>query len=199
MSAIFVFTTKTTQPHPQVFLVNGSLTCRRLHFWRHFLIKHKILPNLFISYWLWWIKRLLLANQNRGNILNEIIIFFLNITLVLDSLDTLQTCSVLIFLRVPQPCKSVVVINCTTLLIQLFISIYNIHDGFSQHVQYSGRKSENILFIDKFHHHRSKRNADSNAPSCKVNNCTYVKVRFVNMSYSVFIHNSIFWNGSSIS
>ena len=102
----------------------GSLTCRRLHFWRHFLIKHKILPNLIISNWLWWIKRVLLANQNRGNILNERIIFFLNITLVLDSLDTLQTCSVLIFLRVPQPCKSVVVINCTTLLIQLFISIY---------------------------------------------------------------------------
>ena len=75
-SAIFVFTTKTTQPRPQVFLVNGSLTCRRLHFWRHFLIKHKIRPNLVISNWLWWIKRVLLANQNRGNILNEIIIFF---------------------------------------------------------------------------------------------------------------------------
>ena len=65
------------------------------------------------------------------------------------------------------------------------------YDGFSQHVQYSGRKSEN-MFIDKFHHHRSRRNADSNAPSCKVNNCTYVEVRFVNMSYSVYIHNSMF-------
>ena len=31
MSAFF-FTTKTTQPRPQVFLVNGALTCRRLHF-----------------------------------------------------------------------------------------------------------------------------------------------------------------------
>ena len=39
-----------------------------LHFWRHFLVKHKILPNLVISNWLWWIKRLLLANQNRENI-----------------------------------------------------------------------------------------------------------------------------------
>ena len=31
MSAIFVFTTKTTQPRLQVFSVNGALTCRRLH------------------------------------------------------------------------------------------------------------------------------------------------------------------------
>ena len=31
-STILVFTTKTTQPCPQVFLVNGALTCRRLHF-----------------------------------------------------------------------------------------------------------------------------------------------------------------------
>ena len=28
MSAIFVFTTKTTQPRPQVFSVNGALTCK---------------------------------------------------------------------------------------------------------------------------------------------------------------------------
>ena len=28
MSAIFIFTTKTTQPRPQVFLVNGALICR---------------------------------------------------------------------------------------------------------------------------------------------------------------------------
>ena len=32
VSAIFVFTTKTTQPRPQVFSLNGSLTCRGLHF-----------------------------------------------------------------------------------------------------------------------------------------------------------------------
>ena len=31
-SAILVFTTKTTQPRPQVFSVNGVLTCRGLHF-----------------------------------------------------------------------------------------------------------------------------------------------------------------------
>ena len=29
MSAIFVFTTKTTQPPPQVFSVNGALTCKK--------------------------------------------------------------------------------------------------------------------------------------------------------------------------
>lgn len=53
----------------------------------------------------------------------KLLIYFLNITLVLDSLDTVQTCSVLIFLNVLQPCKSLVVTDCTTLLIQLFISI----------------------------------------------------------------------------
>ena len=67
----FSFTTKTTQPRPQVFSVKGALTCRRLHFWRHFLIKHKIFPNFVISNWLWWIMRVLLANQNWENILNE--------------------------------------------------------------------------------------------------------------------------------
>ena len=46
----FFFTTKTTQPRPQVFSVNGALTCRGLHFWRHFLVKHKILPNLVICF-----------------------------------------------------------------------------------------------------------------------------------------------------
>ena len=37
VSAILVFTTKTTQPRPQVFSVNGALN----------------LPNLAISNWLW--------------------------------------------------------------------------------------------------------------------------------------------------
>ena len=65
MSAIFVFTTKTTQPCPQVFAVNGALTCRKLHFWRHWFINHKILPNFVICSWLWWIMHMLLANQSR--------------------------------------------------------------------------------------------------------------------------------------
>ena len=49
VSAILVFITETTQPPPQVFSVNGALTCRRLHILRHFLVKHKVLPNLVIS------------------------------------------------------------------------------------------------------------------------------------------------------
>ena len=52
-------------------LGNGALTCNGLHFWCHFLVKHKILPNLVISNWLWWIMCVLLTNQNWGNILNE--------------------------------------------------------------------------------------------------------------------------------
>ena len=50
---LVIFTTKTTQSRLQVFAVNGALICRRLHFWRHFLVKHKILPNLVTSNWLW--------------------------------------------------------------------------------------------------------------------------------------------------
>jgi len=45
-------------------LGNGALTCRGLHFRHHFLVKHKIFPNLVISNWLWWIMRMLLADQN---------------------------------------------------------------------------------------------------------------------------------------
>ena len=45
---------------------NDALTCSGLHLLRHFLVKHKILPNLVISNWLWWIMRVLLANQNWG-------------------------------------------------------------------------------------------------------------------------------------
>ena len=44
---------------------------RTLHFRRHFFVKHKILQNLVISNWLQSIIRVLLANQNRGNILHE--------------------------------------------------------------------------------------------------------------------------------
>ena len=61
VSAILVFTTKTTLPRPQVFSINDALICRGLHFWRHFLVKHKIRPNLVFSNWLWWIMLVLLA------------------------------------------------------------------------------------------------------------------------------------------
>ena len=57
MSAIFVFTTKTTQPCLQVFAVNGALTCTKLHFWRHWFINRKILQTFVICSWLWWIMR----------------------------------------------------------------------------------------------------------------------------------------------
>ena len=73
----FSFTMKTTQPRPKVCSVNGALTCRRLHFWRHFLLKLKILPNLVIVNWLWWIMHVLLANQNWGDVLNELQFLFI--------------------------------------------------------------------------------------------------------------------------
>ena len=42
---------------PKFFSVNGALTCSGLHFLRYFLVKQKILPNLVIINWLWWIMR----------------------------------------------------------------------------------------------------------------------------------------------
>ena len=57
-SAIFLFTTKTTQLRPQVFSVNGALTCNCA----------ALLVN---SSWLCWIMYVLLSNQRRRNILNE--------------------------------------------------------------------------------------------------------------------------------
>ena len=38
---------------------NNSNSCPGMWaaFWRHFLVEHKILPNLVISNWLWWIMR----------------------------------------------------------------------------------------------------------------------------------------------
>ena len=56
---------------PRSSQLTVPLPAQTLHFWRHFLVKHKILPNLVIRNWLWWIMRLLLANQNQGNILND--------------------------------------------------------------------------------------------------------------------------------
>ena len=67
----FFFHNQNNSTSSPGLLGNGALTCSGLHFWRHFLVKHKILPNLVISNWLWWIMRVLLANQNWGNILNE--------------------------------------------------------------------------------------------------------------------------------
>ena len=46
--AIF-FTTQNNLTSSPSLLGNGALTCSGLHFCRHFLVKHKILPNLAIS------------------------------------------------------------------------------------------------------------------------------------------------------
>ena len=73
--SLFVFLfTKITQPGPQVFSVNGSITCSGLHFWRHIDIigsiwqnfwphwfsMTKFIPNLVDSSWLWWIMHVVL-------------------------------------------------------------------------------------------------------------------------------------------
>ena len=71
VSAVFCFRNQNNSTSSPGLLGNGALTCSRLHFWRHFLFKHKILPNLVISNWLWWNVHVFLANQNWGNILNE--------------------------------------------------------------------------------------------------------------------------------
>ena len=85
-----------TQPCAQVFPVNGSIIfdvndsviCSGLHFWRHFDVNGSIICSElhFWRYWrywfnmteflvnsscLWWIMRVVLTNQKRGNILNE--------------------------------------------------------------------------------------------------------------------------------
>ena len=66
----FYFHNQNNSTSSPGLLGNGALTCRGLHFLRHF-VKHNILRNLVISNWLWWIMRVLLANQNWRSILNE--------------------------------------------------------------------------------------------------------------------------------
>ena len=50
------------------FDVNGSIFCSGLHFWSHWFNMTEFLDN---SSCLWWIMRVVLTNQKRGNILNE--------------------------------------------------------------------------------------------------------------------------------
>ena len=64
---------------PRSSRLTVPLPARTLHFWRHFLVKHKIRPNFVISNWLLWIMRALLANQNRGNILNEYYLSYITV------------------------------------------------------------------------------------------------------------------------
>ena len=72
----FVLTTKTTQPRPQVFSVKGSITCNQAalltSFSRHQFNMTKLFPKLVNSSWLWWIMHVVLTNQKRRNILNEL-------------------------------------------------------------------------------------------------------------------------------
>ena len=54
VSSILAFTTKTTQTRPLVFSVNSSLiNLQKAAFLTSFPVKHKILPKLVISNWLW--------------------------------------------------------------------------------------------------------------------------------------------------
>ena len=85
MSAIFVFTTKTTQPHPQVFLVNDALTCRKLHFWHHRFINRKILPNFVICSRLWWINAWAFDQSELGKYFERIIVIIIMIITVITN------------------------------------------------------------------------------------------------------------------
>ena len=53
VSAIFFFHDQNHSTSSTGLLGNSALTCSGLHFLRHFLVKHKILPNLVISNQLW--------------------------------------------------------------------------------------------------------------------------------------------------
>ena len=67
----FCFYNQNNSTSSPGLLGNGALTCSGLHFWRHFLVKHKILLNSVTSNWVWWIMRVLLATRNWGKNLNE--------------------------------------------------------------------------------------------------------------------------------
>ena len=66
-------------------LCNGALTCSGLHFWRHFLVKHKILPDLVISSWLWWIMRVLPGPQIFGLITQPFVINYALLRVILTA------------------------------------------------------------------------------------------------------------------
>ena len=66
-----LLTSKATQPRRKVFSINGSIICKFTALLTSSVQYGKILPNLVNSSWLWWIMRVILANQKRRNILNE--------------------------------------------------------------------------------------------------------------------------------
>ena len=52
LAAIFLLN-KTTQSHPQLFSVNGSIICSGLHFWRHFDVIGSIICS-GLHFWRHW-------------------------------------------------------------------------------------------------------------------------------------------------
>ena len=125
MSRIFVSTTKTTQPPPQVFSINGALTCKNAAFLTSFLAKHKILLNLVISNWLWWIMRVLLANQNRE-------IFWINNNKWLLKFDQLYFC----WSRMAFEWKEHSVLNLTFVVESLLVKFDQLIPGFTFETSY---------------------------------------------------------------
>ena len=79
MSTIFVFTiswahfftTKATQPRPQVFSVNGALTCKKAPLLTSSVHKTQNSSKFWSSVAGYGELCVLLANHNRGNILNQ--------------------------------------------------------------------------------------------------------------------------------
>ena len=54
-----------TKAEFKTFSVNSWIICSGLHFWCHWFNMTKFFPNLVNSSWLWWIMRVVLANQKR--------------------------------------------------------------------------------------------------------------------------------------
>ena len=66
--SLFFCSPTITQPRPQVFSVNGSITCSVLHFWCHF----DIIGSIWQNFWCHWLN---MTNLNfwchRGNMTGQ--------------------------------------------------------------------------------------------------------------------------------
>ena len=87
--SLFFYSSKVTQPRPQVFSVNCSITCSGLLFWHHFDIIgsiwqnfwcHWFFPYLVNSSWLWWIMCVVFQSET-GKYSEWIIMLFITPTL----------------------------------------------------------------------------------------------------------------------
>ena len=67
--SLFFRSPKITQPFPQVFSVNGSIICSRLHFWRHFEVIGSVICS-GLHYWRHW-----LNNWSTGADYGELLVF----------------------------------------------------------------------------------------------------------------------------